>query len=67
MKNPIVQIKDGEKIVMECTLRTLINQKIYEGNIHIAAKTPLKLFLNSEEVEPGEDMELQGVEAKYPC
>lgn len=58
MKDPIIQVKNGEQIIFEFTLWQLIDLHIYLGDIRLAAVEDVKLLLNFEDVEPPEDMEL---------
>lgn len=58
MKDPIIQVKQGEKIVFECTLWQLIHLHVYLKGIRLVTGEDVKLLLNFEDVEPPEDMEL---------
>ena len=58
MKDPIIQVKQGERIALECTLWQLIYLHIFRGDIKLKEKEDVKLLLNFEEVEPPEDTEL---------
>ena len=58
MKDPIVQLRSGQKILWEGTLTELARLCPALDRATINATEEPKLYLNFEEVEPMEDMEL---------
>ena len=58
MKDPIVQLRSGQKILWEGTLTGLAGLCPVLNRATMNAAEETKLYLNFEEVEPMEDIEL---------
>lgn len=52
MKDPIITLKQEGRILLECSLWTLIHLRIYDGDIRLHMGKEVELYLDEEEVEP---------------
>lgn len=55
MKDPIIQLREGEKVPFEMPLWQIIRELNHLKLLETKLKKTTKVFLNSEEVEPPED------------
>ena len=58
MKDPIIQLREGEEVSFEIPLWQIIRELNTLKLLKFELKKTTKLFLNSEEIEPPEDTKL---------
>ena len=57
MKNPIIQLREGEKVMFEISLWQIINELSLLNLLKFELKETTKLYLNNKEIEKSAEKE----------
>ena len=62
MKDPIIEIQDKgtKEIIYKGGLFLTISKLIFQGDLWLAGKDPINIYLNGKEVEKPPEMEEEG-------